>query len=112
MFVASFTSASRDHDLLVPICDKEGITFTSISMVVSSIVQNSYLSRLEVNLREELNITLAQEEILWKQQLRVKSLKQGDQCTKYFHMSAFMRKRKNTMTTLKDNEGNWYTDPI
>lgn len=47
---------------------------------------------------------------MWRQRSRVTELKEGDRNTKYFQRKASWRKKKNAITKLKDNEGNWIED--
>ena len=62
----------------------------------------------EINrLRSEINDLLDSEEILWHQRSRVQWYKQGDHNTKYFHSKATQRRKKNTITGLWDDYGNW-----
>ena len=61
----------------------------------------------EINrLRSEINDLLDREEILWHQRSRVQWYGQGDRNTKFFHLKATQRKKKNTITGLWDESGN------
>ena len=77
---------------------------------LSNLVQrdrNGSLGR-EINaLRKEINDLLDSEEIMWQQRSRVQWLGLGDQHTKYYHSKAFERRKKNTITGLMDENGNW-----
>jgi hypothetical protein len=48
----------------------------------------------------DIERALLQEEISWKQKSRVKWLKEGDKCTKFFHLMANSNKRFNTIDSL------------
>jgi hypothetical protein len=48
----------------------------------------------------DIERALLQEEISWKQKSRVKWLKEGDKCTKFFHLMANSNKRFNSIESL------------
>jgi hypothetical protein len=52
----------------------------------------------------DLEKALLQEEISWRQKSRIKWLKEGDKCTKFFHSMANLNKRYNTIESLLINE--------
>ncbi|GAA0175901.1 hypothetical protein LIER_44004 [Lithospermum erythrorhizon] len=43
----------------------------------------------------------------WKEMAKVKMLKEGDRNTKYFHVAAMLRRRKNRIVGIEDAEGVW-----
>lgn len=47
---------------------------------------------------------------MWKQSSRNRWLKEGDKNTKYFHCRANQRNRRNLITGLEDDNGNWVED--
>jgi hypothetical protein len=51
----------------------------------------------------DLEEALLQEEISWRQKSRIKWLKEGDKCTKFFHSMANSNKRYNTIESLLVN---------
>jgi hypothetical protein len=51
----------------------------------------------------DLEKALLQEEISWRQKSRIKWLKEGDKCTKFFHSMANSNKRYNTIDSLLIN---------
>jgi hypothetical protein len=51
----------------------------------------------------DLERALLQEEISWRQKSRIKWLKEGDKCTKFFHLMANSNKRYNTIDSLNIN---------
>ncbi|KAL4387186.1 hypothetical protein GQ457_09G024730 [Hibiscus cannabinus] len=59
---------------------------------------NLYLEELEKALKLELDIVLMQEESLWHQRARNAWIDKGDRNTRFFHLSAMIRKR---VTQLK-----------
>ena len=66
--------------------------------------------RKEAHLQAELNEWLLRNEILWKQKSREVWLKEGDKNSKFFHLSAIIRKRRNSIHALKNDSGEWITD--
>ena len=69
------------------------------------------LQKLEKELIVEYNTILEQEEIMWHQRAKVEWLKYGDGNTKFFHLSTVIRRRKNTIQSLKDEQERWQEDP-
>ncbi|CAL8993823.1 unnamed protein product [Prunus brigantina] len=70
-------------------------------------VSNTFLSKLEISLIEEYNCGLEQEAMLWKQKSRLQWLQEGDRNTKFFHLTTIIRRRRNKIERLKNNEGVW-----
>ena len=62
------------------------------------------------NLKNQLHAILLQEEIIWKQRSPITWLKHGDQNTRFFHVMASVRKRKNTIAYL-EHQGEAIHDP-
>lgn len=60
---------------------------------------------------KELDIVLEQEEMVWFQKSREKWVAHGDQNTKFSHLSTVIRRRRNCIDMLKDEAGNWVSDP-
>jgi hypothetical protein len=54
-------------------------------------------------LATDLEVSLLQEEISWRQKSRVRWLKEGDKCTKFFHQVANANRRKNYIESLVVN---------
>ncbi|KAL4320027.1 hypothetical protein GQ457_18G015790 [Hibiscus cannabinus] len=70
---------------------------------------NLYLEELEKALKLELDIVLMQEESLWHQRARNAWIEKGDRNTRFFHLSAMIRKKRNSNKALKiDNQ--WCVD--
>ncbi|KAL6517255.1 hypothetical protein OROHE_017961 [Orobanche hederae] len=55
----------------------------------------------------ELKLLFAQRDVYWKQRAKAHWLKDGDRKMKFFHRSATSRKRKNHISRLRDENGNW-----
>jgi hypothetical protein len=51
----------------------------------------------------ELEASLLQEEISWRQKSRIRWLKEGDKCTKFFHQMANANRRNNSIESLVVN---------
>ncbi|GMY35015.1 putative ribonuclease h protein [Fagus crenata] len=60
-------------------------------------------------LKKELNALLGKEEIMWRQRSKVQWLREGDRNTKFFHVRANQRKRRNGMEGLFYHNGQWVT---
>jgi hypothetical protein len=58
----------------------------------------------------ELDNLLEGEEMWWKQRSRADWLQHRDKNTKYFHMKASQRRKRNRITELKDNNGHVVRD--
>ncbi|XP_074266442.1 uncharacterized protein LOC141589715 [Silene latifolia] len=74
---------------------------------ILSTQRQSHLIKLEAKLRKELDDILEREELLWYQKSRVEFIRDGDRNTSYFHVSTLIRRWKNRINTLKNDEGVW-----
>lgn len=77
----------------------------------------SYSSRglvlLEARLRNELEMVMGQEEILWWQKSRKDELLHGDRNTNFFHQKTIARRRRNRIKAIQDTSGNWlYSEEV
>ena len=68
------------------------------------------LFRLENQLQREFLDILKQEEEFWSVKSRYNWLIQGDRNTKFFHTSTLIRCKRNRISSLQDNQGNWVHD--
>ena len=71
---------------------------------------NLFLDDLLQHLWWEYEIILFEEESFWMQRARCKWISQEDKNTRYFHLSTLVRRRRNKVLALKDNDGNWVHD--
>jgi hypothetical protein len=58
----------------------------------------------------DLEASLLQEEICWRQKSRIRWLKEGDKCTKFFHQVANANRRTNSIESLVV-DGSFSSDP-
>lgn len=70
------------------------------------------LLKLEQWLKEELELVLAQEELLWFQKSREKWITLGDRNTKFFHTTTFIRRQRNCINRLITANGEWIEDRL
>ena len=71
---------------------------------------SSYLCCLEKELQLELDQLLKKEELKWFQKARTEWITKGDRNTKYYHLKATMRKKRNKIRTLMNESGVWIED--
>ncbi|KAF7839851.1 ribonuclease H [Senna tora] len=68
---------------------------------------NPFLEKLGRELKNELEDVLNQEEELWFQKARCMWIREGNRNTKYYHTKAIARRRRNKITMLKNQSGDW-----
>ncbi|PNX89210.1 hypothetical protein L195_g045327, partial [Trifolium pratense] len=73
----------------------------------SSYGYSTFLDNLEKELQEQLAITLYQEECLWFQKSRGRWIADGDRNTRYYHSKTIVRRRKNKIISLRNDDGEW-----
>jgi hypothetical protein len=61
----------------------------------------------EASLQSELNCWLSRNELIWRQKSRETWLRDGDRNTMFFHISAVVRHRKNSIDALRGEDGIW-----
>ena len=76
--------------------------------IQSNIVEgpNEYLLNLESQLRKEYFEIFQKEKELWLVKSRYNWLIYWDRNTRFFHISALIRRKRNRIVCLKDNQGN------
>ncbi|XP_010424324.1 PREDICTED: uncharacterized protein LOC104709399 [Camelina sativa] len=74
------------------------------------ISQTDDLLAKEDSLLQEFEVALAQEELIWFQKSRETWIVFGDRNTRYFHISTIIRRRRNRIEMLKNDEGIWISD--
>ncbi|CAA7036129.1 unnamed protein product [Microthlaspi erraticum] len=74
--------------------------------------QPDVLLRREDELVKELDAVLEQEEMIWFQKSREKWMAHGDRNTTFFHTSTIVRRRRNRIEMLKNEEGVWLSDAL
>lgn len=68
---------------------------------------NPFLNELNTKLQDDLNTIFQQEEVFWFQKSREKWLMQGDRNTSYFHLTTIVRRRRNRIEGLLDDNHVW-----
>ncbi|XP_028121413.1 uncharacterized protein LOC114318678 [Camellia sinensis] len=77
-----------------------------------SLASNPFREDLESHLTVEYNQLLLQEEMLWYQKSRSNWLMFGDANTRFFHTSTLIRRKRNRIMALKNDDGTWCTNQI
>ena len=62
-----------------------------------------------LQLKNEINSLMEKEERMWRQRSRALYLKEGDRNTRFFHCRATKRKRRNSISGIKNHEDEWCT---
>ncbi|KAG7579199.1 hypothetical protein ISN45_Aa03g033600 [Arabidopsis thaliana x Arabidopsis arenosa] len=73
--------------------------------------QTDALLEKEDQLIKELETVLEQEETIWFQKSREKWIALGERNISFFHTSTVIRRRKNRIEALKNDEGQWVSNP-
>jgi hypothetical protein len=66
----------------------------------------------EIQVVERLKELLDQEEVMWRQRSHVQWLAAGDRNTRFFHLRASQRRKKNRVSELKREDDSIATDEI
>lgn len=74
---------------------------------LQSMESNDGTKKLVKECEEELEKAWIKEERFWLQRSRIKWLWWGDRNTKFFHQRTLMRRQRNRVTRLKDENGLW-----
>lgn len=85
---------------------------SEIEVVQDSLEHNQKddLLNKEEALLKEFDVVLEQEEMIWLQKSREKRIDEGDRNTKFFHTSTIIRRRRNGIDMLKNDEGQWISN--
>lgn len=70
------------------------------------------LIKLEMRLKKEWASVLLQEEVPWMQKACIDWLQLGDMNTKFFHTTKLVRRWRNRVEMLMNEEGVWVTDKV
>ncbi|XP_075665909.1 uncharacterized protein LOC142635672 [Castanea sativa] len=65
------------------------------------------LIEMEKTLYKELNVLLCQEEELWVQKSCINWMIEGDRNISFHHMSTIVRRRRNRISCIKNDMGEW-----
>jgi DNA-binding transcriptional regulator GbsR (MarR family) len=79
-------------------------------MTLNQIHGTTDLSQQIKEKEQELDMLLDGEEMWWKQRSRADWLQHGDKNTRFFHMKASQRRKRNKISEIKDNQGTVWTD--
>jgi hypothetical protein len=60
---------------------------------------------------DHMDELLYREEMMWLQRSRISSLREGDHNTRFFHMKAKWRAKKNNVRKLKQSDDTWCNAP-
>ena len=71
---------------------------------------SSSLVALENQLIKELDVVLEQEKDLWALKSRINWMILGDKNTSFYHVSALARRKRNFITAIKNEVGEWLTE--
>ena len=71
---------------------------------------SSSLVALENHLIKELDVMLEQEKDLWALKSRINWMILGDRNTSFYHVLALARRKKNFITVIKNDAGEWLAE--
>ena len=71
---------------------------------------SSSLVALENQLIKELDVVLEQEKDLWALKSRINWMILGDRNTSFYHVSALARRKRNFITAIMNEVGEWLTE--
>lgn len=77
-----------------------------------NVVQSDNLLATEAQLLKNFELLLEQEETLWYQKSREKFIELGDMNTSFFHTSTIIRRRRNRIDLLRDEDDRWVSDRV
>lgn len=88
-------------------CKESLVTEIKALQDLLELTQTYDLLRKEADLLSEFDVILEQEEVLWFQKSRERWIALGDRNIKYYHTTTMVRRRKNKIEALKDDDGSW-----
>ncbi|KAF7806607.1 putative ribonuclease H protein At1g65750 family [Senna tora] len=68
---------------------------------------SAYLRKIQFEVWKEYEKVLNEEESIWRQKSRHQWVVQGDRNTRFFHISTLVRRKRNKIEGLKNEEGEW-----
>ena len=71
-----------------------------------------FLVALENQLIRELDVVLEQERDLWALKSRINWMILGDRNTSFYHVSALAHRKRNLITAIKNDAGEWLSEEI
>ncbi|XP_031125131.1 uncharacterized protein LOC116027569 [Ipomoea triloba] len=107
-----FTLAGWNKSVFGNIHHKKKAVLARLSGVQRRLTSSPHvvLFKLERKLMEEYKDILYQEELLWFQRSWEEWIASGDRNTAYYHVATTIRRARNTVTTLRGDDGCWITD--
>ena len=82
----------------------------SCLMAVRQGYQSDDSKREESSLLQKIEELMDQEEKYWWQRSRISWLQSGDKNSKFFHLATLVRRRRNLILSIKDDNGMWTRD--
>ncbi|XP_019168818.1 PREDICTED: uncharacterized protein LOC109164726 [Ipomoea nil] len=91
---------------------RKKVILSRLSGIQKVLAENMHrgLFKLEQKLQLELEEILYQEELMWFQRSREDWITSGDRNTAYYHAAATVRRARNRVARLLDNNGTWITN--
>ena len=86
--------------------DKEdlSIKLTSIQDTIQQEGYNDLKKNVELSILTNLHNIISKEEKFWKQRSRINRMKEGDQNTRFFHVSTLKHRANNKISSLKKGQ--------
>ncbi|KAH1055801.1 hypothetical protein J1N35_033866 [Gossypium stocksii] len=108
---ASFTAQVKtwNKDVFGHVIHRKNLLKKKLDNIQKAIDRRSstYLDRVEMDIRGELEEVLHHEELIWRQKARCNWLVFGHRNTRFFHRKALQRRKHNRIVALKNQEDEW-----